>query len=601
MLLSQNLVKNGSFEKHADIVCLSCHHRAENFSYTMKPWKNLSTGSPFICDCKYTRNQDEKRTRICNFEMVQPHDGCTMMELSYVPACLDHNHQTRGCSSYLATEFVGPMQVGSVYEVSFWVYLMSPDDPEYARHIGMSLFPEAIRNPHGALLGGAPFLIDTVIYNSWYKVKWNIKSTCNLQFLVIGVFRGTDGPPVNQKPHRNTFYVDDVKVKKISADLTPEVKVYTFCRPEKEEAVDLKPEIKGVECHFSSNSSYLTKEEQVALDLFANRVKGHPDIAFTITGHTDSIGKNHFELSKERVESVLKYLEAEHRLPGFRFVSVFAGNSEPAASNATEVGRKRNRRVEMRQSDYDMPNVFYRNILLYLADGKINEAYKALFAWLYIAKDEKKMLMLYDPRLDMLKNGKRWREVERRVKKTYNRFKKPKLAYLLDSLWVEDQKYRTLEYHIENLNTYLYDIDEGDEKWDVSFNMEEDSIVVYDSLMFLTIDSLITKEGWPKSSEVGERPAKATFLIITHSNDTLALSRSVLMVKKRCLEGEADWYWYATMYDRLKTLKGKPQKYGTQYRFIEGGNGKKKLFPLENESKVNEWREEIGLPPIGID
>ena len=39
--------------------------------------------------------------------------------------------------------------------------------------------------------------------------------------------------------------------------------------------------------------------------------------------------------------------------------------------------------------------------------------------------------------------------------------------------------------------------------------------------------------------------------------------------------------------------EGRPQKYGTQW----GSDG---LCPLLDASRVNEWRKEVGLPPIDI-
>ena len=44
---------------------------------------------------------------------------------------------------------------------------------------------------------------------------------------------------------------------------------------------------------------------------------------------------------------------------------------------------------------------------------------------------------------------------------------------------------------------------------------------------------------------------------------------------------------------RIDIREGRPQKYGTQ----SGPDG---LCPLLDASRVNEWRKEVGLPPIEI-
>ena len=48
----------------------------------------------------------------------------------------------------------------------------------------------------------------------------------------------------------------------------------------------------------------------------------------------------------------------------------------------------------------------------------------------------------------------------------------------------------------------------------------------------------------------------------------------------------------AALKDRIDVREGRPQKYGTQM----GPDGK--LCPLLDASRVNEWRQEVGMPPI---
>jgi len=51
------------------------------------------------------------------------------------------------------------------------------------------------------------------------------------------------------------------------------------------------------------------------------------------------------------------------------------------------------------------------------------------------------------------------------------------------------------------------------------------------------------------------------------------------------------------MYDRIQTNENKPQKYGSQVKYNEQTK-KYELFSLEDESKVDEWRKEVGLCPL---
>lgn len=69
---------------------------------------------------------------------------------------------------------------------------------------------------------------------------------------------------------------------------------------------------------------------------------------FSVEGHTDSIGgeSTNEQLSLRRAEAVESFLIARG-VPAARLSAVGHGESEPIASNDEEMGRKRNRRVEI--------------------------------------------------------------------------------------------------------------------------------------------------------------------------------------------------------------------------------------------------------------
>lgn len=108
----------------------------------------------------------------------------------------------------------------------------------------------------------------------------------------------------------------------------------------------------------------------------------------------------------------------------------------------------------------------------------------------------------------------------------------------------------------------------------------------------------ISKKGWPKKSEVGDAAAGAAFYVFQHSNTELQ-KKYLPMLKQRCKEKEANWIHYGMMYDRMKVNQNLPQKYGTQP--VSFNNTSSPVIALEDESKVDEWRKEIGLPPLTIE
>ena len=77
-------------------------------------------------------------------------------------------------------------------------------------------------------------------------------------------------------------------------------------------------------------------------------VLAHPGLKLEIEGHTDSIGSDEFNqrLSEQRASAVREYLAAQG-VPGDTMTSRGFGKTQPVASNNTNEGRQRNRRVEM--------------------------------------------------------------------------------------------------------------------------------------------------------------------------------------------------------------------------------------------------------------
>ncbi|MCB0594753.1 MAG: OmpA family protein [Lewinellaceae bacterium] len=594
-LHSQNLVSNGGFENHGAIECYTCHQGSEDFKKLTHGWDDLNT-NPILCYSGYAEEQDPRR-RLCLLDKRCPGGGQAVVQLEYTPRCIDWQHLTKGCSDYLGTTLSKSLEMGRVYELSFWLYIPSGQDdtdPEFVRHIGLALYPKKVRNPQSALMGSRAFLADTAIYDQWFQLKWQVKPLCPLEYIVVGAFRGGGWPSNHSFWDHGFFYVDEIRVREVGkADIDHAMALH-FCKEKEEGEDELTFEIPGATCYFESGDSSLSAEARAALDSFAIRAKEHPKIAFTISGHTDSIGNNHESLSRARVESALSYLEAQHQLPRLRFVSISAGTGKPAAGNATEAGRQLNRRVDIRHADFGMPNVIYRQLLEHALAGNMAQAYKTLNIWLHLAPHRQKLLMLLDPRLEPVKSGQRWAAVQEAVRKSYGKYAQPQLAFLLDSLWAEDQRHRTLKYYIENLAVYLHDYDEVTSKWDVDFPASDEEITAADEAHFLAMERIVKSEKWPRISEVGERAAKAAFLIANHHLNTSTLAFYLPQLKQRCLEGEAEWLWYATMYDRLQVQKELPQRYGTQYRRVEGEE-EYELFPLEDVDMVDRWRDELGL------
>jgi len=83
------------------------------------------------------------------------------------------------------------------------------------------------------------------------------------------------------------------------------------------------------------------------IEKVANFLKAYPNTTAELEGHTDSIGTDEYnmKLSKRRAESVKNYLVEKFDVDPGRLTAVGYGESQPVASNETDEGRQRNRRV----------------------------------------------------------------------------------------------------------------------------------------------------------------------------------------------------------------------------------------------------------------
>lgn len=102
------------------------------------------------------------------------------------------------------------------------------------------------------------------------------------------------------------------------------------------------------EVSFDFDSSVVKIDFRDSLDKVAVVLSDYPDTAVHIFGHTDSLGSEQYNqlLSERRASSVRNYLVSRGvqarraRQQGF-------GETMPVADNNTDVGRERNRRVEI--------------------------------------------------------------------------------------------------------------------------------------------------------------------------------------------------------------------------------------------------------------
>lgn len=100
---------------------------------------------------------------------------------------------------------------------------------------------------------------------------------------------------------------------------------------------------------FDTDKADVKPESKPALDEIAKLLKDNGAMKIYVVGHTDNQGAlaHNMELSKARAASVAKALESQYGIPAARLGSYGDGPYAPVASNDSEDGRAKNRRVEL--------------------------------------------------------------------------------------------------------------------------------------------------------------------------------------------------------------------------------------------------------------
>jgi outer membrane protein OmpA-like peptidoglycan-associated protein len=101
--------------------------------------------------------------------------------------------------------------------------------------------------------------------------------------------------------------------------------------------------------YFDTDSAVIKPESKPQLAELASYLRSSASVRVYIVGHTDARGTVEYnnELSKRRAEAVADALKQQYSLAGDRATAFGVGELAPLASNDTDAGRSKNRRVEI--------------------------------------------------------------------------------------------------------------------------------------------------------------------------------------------------------------------------------------------------------------
>ncbi len=280
---------------------------------------------------------------------------------------LSDNHR-----EYIQTYLEHPLLEGHTYYAEFHVSLV--EDCDYAiANLGMLLtdqtpeltwpkiqfeyYKPQVRNNKTKVM-------DDV--KNWVKISGTFKAKGGEYVLTIGNFDNDDktllkknkSNKINNKfrkrflPKIAYYFIDDVKVQAVDSlnkDIIPTEPLLATKSPEDNYFGSLKvgEKVKLNNIYFEFDKTNLLAESFFELNKLYQLLRENQAMEIEIQGHTDIIGSDNYnnELSENRAKAVVEYL-IKKGISKTRIMYNGYGRSKPVASNNSEEGRLKNRRVE---------------------------------------------------------------------------------------------------------------------------------------------------------------------------------------------------------------------------------------------------------------
>ncbi len=330
---AQNFVPNPDFEQVEANPCRTCDDQGD-FEHMAFPWK-----APVKKAAPQTRTFDHAKVSkgLPFAESPVPKSGDVMVGL--------HPYQ------YLTVELETPLKPNQRYYAEFWVAL-SPDAKAACNNLGMYFSSNAV-NCQPFSLEQAPLQVVPQINESriiktpeekWHKVSGIFSPKQPMRFLTIGNFYSPgetkmEGLGVAADISNIFYYIDNVLVLPANDEIVEAAVADLFS-----EGATFQLE----NVTFETGSERLTPGSHPELDNVADKMKLDATMKLEISGHTDNVGNeaDNVRLSTARAESVKAYLVAQG-IVAERITAKGYGSSRPVASNDTDEGRAKNRRVEV--------------------------------------------------------------------------------------------------------------------------------------------------------------------------------------------------------------------------------------------------------------
>ncbi len=111
------------------------------------------------------------------------------------------------------------------------------------------------------------------------------------------------------------------------------------------------------------------------------------------------------------------------------------------------------------------------------------------------------------------------------------------------------------------------------------------------------LKEMVARHGWPTIARVGFDASNDAMAMLTHTPDHAWRLSLVARLEKLAAEGKIDGSALATVVDKELVSEGKPQRYGTQFKVVDG---KMAMIAVEDPAGLDARRAMVFLAPIKV-
>ncbi len=111
------------------------------------------------------------------------------------------------------------------------------------------------------------------------------------------------------------------------------------------------------------------------------------------------------------------------------------------------------------------------------------------------------------------------------------------------------------------------------------------------------LKQIVDQKGWPTISLVGIEASNGAMLVLTHSADHAWQAKLLPQLEQLADASRIDASSLALVVDKELVSEGKLQRYGTQFKFV---NGEMAMFGVEDPGGLDRIRARALLPPMDV-